>query len=80
MSTKEELTHHEREWIREKEFWDDPCRADTYDLVHQGGYDSYYAMEKQERGYTTAGQWVKADDYRAEVERMKDRIKQLESK
>lgn len=69
-------------WEREKAFWATPGRVDTYELVHQGGYDSYNAMEKQKpgeaSGMLTAGDWVRAEDYRAAVERLEaamDRVK-----
>jgi hypothetical protein len=74
---EETMTEPMTDWDREKAFWDDPGRAPTYDLEHQGGYDSYNAMVRQKPGHMTAGEWVRAEDYRAEVEALHRRIAEL---
>lgn len=61
------------EWDIERVFWD-TCAVDTYDLEHQGGYDSYNAMVKQKPGHLTAGEWVRAEDYRRDLAAAKARI------
>lgn len=63
------------DWDRLKEFWQTPGRVDTYDLVHQGGYSQYNEMEKQEPGdVMAAGEWVRAEDYRAAVEALEAKL------
>jgi hypothetical protein len=65
------------EWDKECAFWDDPARPRTYDF-EPGNYDGG-DMIKQTPGAITHGEWIRADDYRAEVERLQARVKELEA-
>lgn len=62
------------DWEREKAFWNAPGRVDTYNLVHQGGYSEYNAMEKQAPGIMTVGEWVRAEDFRAAVQALESTL------
>jgi hypothetical protein len=59
------------EWDKECAFWDDPARPETFDF--RADYDGG-DMIKQKPGAVTHGEWIRADDYRAEVERLQAKV------
>jgi hypothetical protein len=69
------------DWEREKEFWSAPGRVDTYDKEYYGGYSEASEMRlcprKCGEEWISAGEWVRAEDYRAEVEALEKRIAEL---
>jgi hypothetical protein len=67
------------EWEKECAFWDDPARPETFELEYSGGYGGGYFMAQQMPGSHSHGEWIRADDYRAEVERLQARVSELEA-
>ncbi len=65
------------EWEREKAFWAAPGRADTYDKEHCGGYSEASEMVKQKSGVSS--EWVRAEDYRRDVEAAEAEVARLKA-
>ena len=60
----------------EKAFWSAANRPDTYDFEDTvRGYSSFAQMVKQPRSVTYQGDYVKAEDYRRDVERLEKLLK-----
>lgn len=59
------------DWEQENLFWSAPGRPDTYDIEHAGyAYSDYREMVKQKNLPFYHGDWVRAEDYRRDVERL----------
>ncbi len=69
------------DWQAEKDFWSTRS-VDTFDLEYRGNYTTYQVLAKQSPDFvnTFHGDWVRSEDYRRDVERLEQRIKELESK
>jgi hypothetical protein len=60
----------------ENTFWAAPNRPDTYDIESAGyAYSDYREMVKQKTESYFHGEYVKADDYRRDVERLEKLLK-----
>ena len=59
-------------------FWLAPDRPDTYDIEETSSspYGSYRNMVKQETQPFFHGDWVRAEDYRRDVERLEKLLKE----
>jgi hypothetical protein len=65
------FTELSEKWDLENAFWNARERADTYDLVEPGqDYTGWPTMEKQCPTEFYRGDWVKAEDYMRDVERL----------
>jgi hypothetical protein len=63
----------------ENAFWAAANRPDTYDIEFAGyAYSDYREMVKQKNEPYYHGDWVKADDYRRDIERLEKLLKDIE--
>lgn len=58
-------------------FWSAEGRVDTYDLEEPGnGYTGWPKMVKQQPSAYYHGDWVRAEDYRRDIERLENILKE----
>ncbi len=71
------------DWQAEKDFWAGR-EIDTFDLEDRGNYTTYQVLAKQPKPDSVNtfcwGEWVRSEDYRRDVERLEQRVKELEAK